>query len=76
MNREIAKGQWQQLKGKLRQKWGKLTDDDVERLDGRYESLVGKVHEKYGRTKEEIATEVNDFLDADDYGRDPSRKPS
>lgn len=74
MNRQIAQGQWQQLKGKVREKWSKLTDDEVGQLDGKYETLVGKVQEKYGRAKEEAEHEVDQFLDSQDRGRDASRR--
>lgn len=62
-NKDIAQGQWKQLKGKVRQFWGRLTDDEVETLDGRFETLAGKVQEKYGIAKDEAADQVNDFLD-------------
>lgn len=52
MNQDILKGKWKQLKGNLRKTWGKLTDDDVEQINGNYELLVGKLQERYGHTRE------------------------
>jgi uncharacterized protein YjbJ (UPF0337 family) len=63
MHRDIAEGQWTQLKGRIRQQWSRLTEDEVERLQGSYERLIGKVQEKYGKAREDASREVNQFLD-------------
>jgi len=55
-------GKWNQLKGKVRQKWGELTDDDLEKVAGKRDELVGLLQEKYGHSREEAEQEVNDFL--------------
>lgn len=47
-------GRWEQLKGKARQLWGQLTDDELDRVQGEYEQLVGLIHERTGQTREEI----------------------
>lgn len=52
MNEDILKGKWKQLKGNMRKMWGKLTDDDVDQINGSYETLVGKIQERYGHTRE------------------------
>lgn len=62
MNTDIMQGQWKQLKGKVQQKWGELTNDELDRIAGKREELVGIVQEKYGRSREEAEREVNDFL--------------
>lgn len=62
MNNDIFKGNWKQLKGKAKDQWGKLTDDDLERVEGKYENLVGQIQEKYGKSKEESEQQVNDFM--------------
>lgn len=62
MNKEILKGNWNQLKGKVQQKWGKLTDDDMATMNGSYEQLLGKIQERYGYDKQRIETELNDFF--------------
>lgn len=64
MNRDTVIGNWKQLKGKAKEKWGKLTDDDLDVIDGRADQLSGKIQERYGRTKEEAEREVNAFCDA------------
>ena len=53
MNRDTLKGQWTQLKGKVRQQWGKLTDDEIDQMQGNAEMLIGKIQERYGRSREE-----------------------
>ena len=48
MNTDTIQGQWKQMKGKALQKWGQLTSDDLDRIDGKQEELVGLIQEKYG----------------------------
>jgi uncharacterized protein YjbJ (UPF0337 family) len=62
MNADILNGKWMQLKGRVREQWGKLTDDDVDRMSGNVEQLVGKVQERYGYAKDRARTEVDAFL--------------
>ena len=57
MNEDILKGKWTQLKGSMKQFWGKLTDDDVEQIDGNFDKLVGKIQEHYGHTREQAEKE-------------------
>lgn len=61
MNEDIIKGKWSQLKGKLKEKWSKLTDDDVGKLEGHREYLVGKLQERYGLAKEKAQEQVAEF---------------
>lgn len=56
-----VKGNWKQLKGKVREKWGLLTDDDLEHIAGHKDRLVGKLQEKYGEAKWN-ATQVDDEM--------------
>ncbi len=58
MNRDTLKGQWTQLKGKVRQQWGKLTDDDLDKIQGNYEMLVGRLQTLYGRSREETERDI------------------
>jgi uncharacterized protein YjbJ (UPF0337 family) len=53
MHEDIIGGKWRQLKGKLKEQWGELTDDDVAVIEGRREILAGKLQERYGLSKEE-----------------------
>lgn len=62
MNWDRVEGQWKQLVGKVRQQWGKLTDDDLERIMGKKDVLVGKIQERHGLAKEEAEREVDDFI--------------
>jgi len=52
MSEKTLKGQWHELKGQVKQRWGKLTDDDVERISGKTEELVGTLQQRYGKSKE------------------------
>lgn len=61
MNEDTIKGNWKQLKGKAQQQWGKLTDDDLARVEGNREELVGVIQERYGKTKDEAEREVNEW---------------
>jgi uncharacterized protein YjbJ (UPF0337 family) len=63
MNRNEMKGNWRQLKGHVQEKWGELTDDDLDEIEGRREILVGKVQERYGKTQAEASEEVDDWFD-------------
>ncbi|MGA9340795.1 MAG: CsbD family protein [Rhodanobacteraceae bacterium] len=61
MNKDRIKGQWKQLAGKTKARWGKLTDDDLDVADGNREYLVGKIQQRYGIAKDEAARQVDDF---------------
>jgi uncharacterized protein YjbJ (UPF0337 family) len=62
MDANILKGKWLQLKGNVREKWGQLTDDDVDRVGGSAERLVGIIQERYGYAKQQAEAEVDSFL--------------
>jgi len=62
MIEDILKGQWNQMKGRIRQQWGRLTDDDVERVKGDRDVLIGKIQEHYGRTRAEAEAEIAGWL--------------
>jgi len=61
MNEDRIKGQWKQIAGKLKQKWGKLTEDDLKRAEGSSEYLAGRVQERYGIAKDEADKQVKEF---------------
>nr|WP_298137278.1 CsbD family protein [uncultured Pseudomonas sp.] len=61
MNSDVLKGKWKQVTGSIKQRWGKLTDDDVDVAEGHTDYLVGKLQERYGWSKEKAEEEVNDF---------------
>ena len=62
MNWDQIEGNWKQLKGKAQEKWGDLTNDDLDRAAGNREQLEGIIQERYGRTKEEARREVDDWM--------------
>ena len=62
MNEDILKGQWTQLKGRVREQWGKLTDDDLDRIQGKSEQLVGRLQERYGWARDQAQSEVDSWL--------------
>ncbi len=57
MNNDIFEGKWKQLRGKAKVWWGKLTDDDLDKVEGNYDKLVGLLQEKYGYTREQAEEE-------------------
>ena len=59
MNKHILKGKWKQLRGEAKAWWGKLTDNDLDRVSGKFEVLVGLLQEKYGYTHEQAAEEID-----------------
>ncbi len=61
MNWEQVKGNWNQISGKAKEKWGKLTDDEIAVVAGQRDQLVGKVQEAYGITKEEAERQADEF---------------
>jgi uncharacterized protein YjbJ (UPF0337 family) len=61
MNPDIIQGKWTQIKGSLKSKWGKLTDDDLDRLDGNRQYLTGKLQERYGWQKDQAEREISEF---------------
>lgn len=61
MNWDQAKGQWKQIKGKALEQWGKLTDDDLDVIDGKREQLAGRIQERYGVTREEAEKQVEQW---------------
>jgi uncharacterized protein YjbJ (UPF0337 family) len=62
-NKDILEGKWKQLRGEVKQWWGDLTDDDVDRISGSWDKLSGALQERYGYTKEEASSSIADFLE-------------
>ncbi len=61
MNTEMTQGVWNEIKGKIKAKWGKLTDDDVETVKGNLDQLTGKLQKTYGYAKEKADSEYKEF---------------
>lgn len=66
MNEDIIRGNWTQIKGKLRQQWGKLTDDQISQMRGSYEELAGKLQAAYGYRQDEAKKEIDSFIKRND----------
>lgn len=62
MNIDIIKGNWKEVKGLLQKQWGRLTDDEVARMNGTYEELEGYLQKKYGYRKDRIKKEIEQFI--------------
>lgn len=61
MNEDIIKGKWKQIRGRVKQQWGKLTDDDLDVAEGTRDYLIGRIQERTGRTRDEVEHEVRTF---------------
>lgn len=66
LSQDILHGKWHELKGQVRQQWGKLTDDDVTRLSGKTEELAGILQQRYGYARAQAEIEINKWLVAQD----------
>ena len=64
MNQQTLEGKWNQLKGTVREQWGKLTDDDIDKAKGNYEQLVGAIQERYGYARDRAEREVDTWMRA------------
>lgn len=62
MNQTTMKGKWNQMKGDAKEKWGNLTDDDLQQIEGDRDKLVGKIQERHGKSKEEAEREVDGWM--------------
>lgn len=69
MNLDIVKGNWKQVKGKVKAQWGKLTDDELDVIAGRRTELAGKIQEAYGISKEEAEEQIKKFEQLDNHER-------
>lgn len=67
MNNDRVEGNWKQFKGKIKEQWGKLTDDDLEVIQGKRDQLLGRIQERHGVTKDQAETEVVEW-----HSRNPS----
>ena len=76
MNWDQITGNWKQLKGKVREKWGKLTDDDVYVIAGRRDQLLGKVQERYGVARDAAESQVKEWESAFDKAEKEAKRTS
>ena len=63
MNKDTVQGNWKQLKGKVKEQWGKLTDDDFDVIAGKRDQLVGRIQERHGISRDEAERQVKDWED-------------
>jgi len=66
MNWDRIEGSWMDFRGKVKERWGKLTNDDLDVIRGKRDQLMGRIQERYGRTRDEADREINDWLDEED----------
>jgi uncharacterized protein YjbJ (UPF0337 family) len=77
MNTDQLEGKWKQITGQVRQKWGHLTDSDIQVIAGKRDVLIGRVQERYGLAKEKATAEVDGFLKTlHDQPEQDARNPS
>lgn len=61
MNEPWLKGKWNELKGKIKEEWGELTDDDLDEIEGRRDQMVGSIQQRYGKSRAEAENELDDW---------------
>lgn len=62
INVDVIEGKWKEFRGKIKERWGKITDSDLDRLQGNREQLAGLLQQKYGYAKEKAEKEIDQFL--------------
>ena len=67
MNENTVKGNWLQFKGKVKEQWGKLTDDDLDVIAGKRDQMVGRMQERYGIAKDEAEKQLSDWETRSNY---------
>jgi uncharacterized protein YjbJ (UPF0337 family) len=73
MNTDIMEGKWKQMRGQMKEWWGKLTDDDFDKIAGKKDQLVGKLQERYGWAKRDAEDEVSRRFRDTDTATTPSQ---
>ncbi len=61
MNSDTIKGNWKQFKGKIKESWGDLTDDELDKVEGKRDQIVGLIQKKYGQSKEEVESRLSEY---------------
>ncbi len=65
MNADRLQGKWKQAKGSVKERWGKLTDDDIDVINGQRDQLIGRIQERYGIAKDEAQKQVDQWMKSD-----------
>jgi len=76
MNWEQIEGKWRQYAGQMKERWGRLTDDDLQQIAGKKDQLVGKIQERYGIAKEEVESQIDAFSKSLSSGSKTAQKSS
>jgi uncharacterized protein YjbJ (UPF0337 family) len=74
MNWDQIEGKWKQASGKVREKWGKLTDDDLIAIGGRRDQLIGRIQQRYGLAKEAAEKQVDEFIRSFNSSSEPDEE--
>ena len=61
MNQDVFKGKWLQIRGEIKRKWGRITDDELDEAEGNAEKLVGRIQEEYGQSREQVERELEEM---------------
>lgn len=64
MNWDRVEGEWTKIKGKAQQNWGKLTNDDLDVVEGKREELIGRLQSRYGKQRDELESEVDRWVES------------
>ena len=62
LNKDIMVGKWEQIKSRVKQRWGRINDDQLDRISGYYDELAGLIRERYGYTHEKSRKDVDEFI--------------
>jgi uncharacterized protein YjbJ (UPF0337 family) len=62
LNQDVLEGKWAEWRGMVKERWGKLTDDDMNRINGKRDQLMGKLQQRYGYAKEQAEREIDQFI--------------
>ena len=63
MNTDVLEGKWRQVRGQVRERWGKITNDELDQIAGKRDQLIGKIQEKYGLARDEAEQQLDEFLE-------------
>ncbi len=69
LNQDVLEGKWKEWRGMVKERWAKLTDDDMNRINGKRDQLLGKLQQRYGYAKEQAEREVDQFIEAHNLKR-------
>ncbi len=69
LNQDVLEGKWMEWRGMVKERWGKLTDDDMNRINGKRDQLLGKLQQRYGYAKEQAEREVDQFIESHNLKR-------